>query len=198
MRRSSSREPVRKINDAKHRHDHPDRQGRHRPTPSWPAQAGDPHLFRDQNYKVMDGRSAPAMTRRHPVSTPNGAVIVTCRLRRRPRKRESLGIAHGPLRVKAGADPPSTTCSAAHSEVVDGRPAPTMTGLHASAPTGAAIIARRPRMPLPNPCAIMNGKVNAMGPEQYPPSPALPRNETPPYPRLFATDYEKAILEVES
>jgi len=51
---------------------------------------------------------------------------------------------------------------------------------------------------LPNPHAIMNARVNRMGPEQYPPSPALSRNETPPYPRLTGTDYRKFIFKVES
>ena len=40
----------------------------------------------------------------------------------------------------------------------------------------------------PNPQAIMNGGVNGMESEQYPPVPTLFRNETPPYPRLIATD----------
>jgi len=51
---------------------------------------------------------------------------------------------------------------------------------------------------LPNPYAIMNNRINGMGPEQYPPSPALVRNEIPPYPRLFGTDYQKSIFKVES
>ncbi len=42
---------------------------------------------------------------------------------------------------------------------------------------------------LPNPHAIMNARINGMEPEQYPPSPALLRNEMPPYPRLIGTDY---------
>ncbi len=42
---------------------------------------------------------------------------------------------------------------------------------------------------LPNQQAIMNDRINRMGPEQYPPSPALLRNEIPPYPRLTGTDY---------
>ncbi len=37
-----------------------------------------------------------------------------------------------------------------------------------------------------------------MEPEQYPPSPALVRNENLPYPRLTGTDYEKSILKVKS
>ena len=41
---------------------------------------------------------------------------------------------------------------------------------------------------LPNLYAIMNDRINRMGPEQYPPSPALVRNENPPYPRLIGTD----------
>jgi hypothetical protein len=51
---------------------------------------------------------------------------------------------------------------------------------------------------LPNPQAIMNDRVNRMEPEQYPPSPALSRNESPPYSRLIGTDYQKSILKVES
>ncbi len=51
---------------------------------------------------------------------------------------------------------------------------------------------------LPNPQAIMNDWINRMEPEQYPPSPALLRNENPPYPRLIGTDYRKFILKVES
>jgi len=51
---------------------------------------------------------------------------------------------------------------------------------------------------LPNPRAMVNNRINRMGPEQYPPSPALLRNETPPYPRLTGTDYWKFILKVES
>ena len=51
---------------------------------------------------------------------------------------------------------------------------------------------------LPNPHAIMNDGINRMEPEQYPPSPALLRNENPPYPRLTGTDYRKSILKVES
>ena len=35
----------------------------------------------------------------------------------------------------------------------------------------------------------MNERINRMEPEQYPPSPALLRNENPPYPRLTGTDY---------
>jgi len=42
---------------------------------------------------------------------------------------------------------------------------------------------------LPNPRAMINDRINRMGPEQYPPSPALLCNETPPYPRLTGTDY---------
>jgi len=42
---------------------------------------------------------------------------------------------------------------------------------------------------LPNPHAIMNDRINRMEPEQYPPSPALFRNEDPLYPRLTGTDY---------
>ena len=42
---------------------------------------------------------------------------------------------------------------------------------------------------LPNPHAIMNARVNRREPEQYPPSPALLRNELPLYPRLTGTDY---------
>ena len=45
---------------------------------------------------------------------------------------------------------------------------------------------------LPNPRAIMNDRVNRMEPEQYPPYPALSRNETPPYPRLIGTNCQKA------
>ncbi len=45
---------------------------------------------------------------------------------------------------------------------------------------------------LPNPQAIMNDRVNRMEPEQYPPYPALPRNETPPYPRLIGTNCREA------
>ena len=41
---------------------------------------------------------------------------------------------------------------------------------------------------LPNPRAIMNDRVNRTAPERYPPSPALVRNEHPPYPRLTGTD----------
>ncbi len=41
---------------------------------------------------------------------------------------------------------------------------------------------------LPNPQAIMNDRINRIEPEQYPPSPALSRNENPPYPRLIGTD----------
>ena len=52
--------------------------------------------------------------------------------------------------------------------------------------------------PLPNQQAIMNDWINRMEPEQYPPSPALLRNENPPYPRLIGTDYRKSILKVES
>ncbi len=37
-----------------------------------------------------------------------------------------------------------------------------------------------------------------MGPEQYPPSPALFRTELTPYPRLTGTNYQKSILKVES
>jgi hypothetical protein len=37
-----------------------------------------------------------------------------------------------------------------------------------------------------------------MDPEQYPPVSALFRNEYPLYPRLFETDYQKSIFEVES
>ncbi len=44
----------------------------------------------------------------------------------------------------------------------------------------------------------MNERINRMEPEQYPPSPALLRNENPPYPRLTGTDYGKSILKVES
>jgi len=51
---------------------------------------------------------------------------------------------------------------------------------------------------LPNLRAIMNDRINRMGPEQYPPSPAWSRNENPPYPRLIGTDYRKSILKVES
>jgi len=51
---------------------------------------------------------------------------------------------------------------------------------------------------LPNPDAIMNDRVNRMEPEQYPPSPALRRNENPPYPRLIGTDYKNSIFKVES
>jgi hypothetical protein len=39
---------------------------------------------------------------------------------RRTRISESPGIAHCPLRVMAGADPPPMTCSTAHIKVVDG------------------------------------------------------------------------------
>jgi len=51
---------------------------------------------------------------------------------------------------------------------------------------------------LPNPHAMINDRINRMEPEQYPPSPALLRNETPPYPRLIGTDYGKSIFKVES
>jgi len=51
---------------------------------------------------------------------------------------------------------------------------------------------------LPNPRAMINDRINRMGPEQYPPIPALVRNENPPYPRLTGTDYQKSILKVES
>jgi len=44
----------------------------------------------------------------------------------------------------------------------------------------------------------MNDRINRMEPEQYPLSPALPRNETRPYPRPIGTDYGKSILNVES
>ncbi|GEM_PF-1607255 len=44
----------------------------------------------------------------------------------------------------------------------------------------------------------MNDRVNRMEPEQYPPSPALRRNENPPYPRLIGTDYKNSIFKVES
>ncbi len=56
-------------------------------------------------------------------------------------------------------------------------------------------LARPPRLEsshLPNPQAIVNDRLNGMEPEQYPPSPALIRNENPPYPRLTGTDYQKA------
>ena len=49
-----------------------------------------------------------------------------------------------------------------------------------------------------NPNAIVNDRINRMEPEQYPPSPALVRNELPPYPRLTGTDYKNSILKVES
>ncbi len=51
---------------------------------------------------------------------------------------------------------------------------------------------------LPNPHAMINDGINRMGPEQYLPSPALLRNENPPYPRLTGMDYRKFILKVES
>ena len=51
---------------------------------------------------------------------------------------------------------------------------------------------------LPNPPAIVNDRINRMEPEQYPPSPALARNEPPPHPRLTGTDYKKSILKLES
>ena len=51
---------------------------------------------------------------------------------------------------------------------------------------------------LPNPYAIMNDRINSVEPEQYPPSPALLRNENPPYPRLTGMDYQKSTLKVES
>lgn len=42
---------------------------------------------------------------------------------------------------------------------------------------------------LPNPHAIVNDRINRMELEQYPPSPALFRNELLPYPRLTGIDY---------
>ena len=51
---------------------------------------------------------------------------------------------------------------------------------------------------LPNPHAIVDDRINRTEPEQYPPSPALVRNENPPYPRLTGTDYKKSILKVKS
>ena len=51
---------------------------------------------------------------------------------------------------------------------------------------------------LPNAYAIMNDRINGMGPEQYPPILALVRNETPAYPRPTGTDYWKSTLKVES
>ncbi len=44
----------------------------------------------------------------------------------------------------------------------------------------------------------MNGRVNCMEPEQYPPISALIRNENLPYPRLIGTDYENSMFKVES
>lgn len=51
-------------------------------------------------------------------------------------------------------------------------------------------------LPISN--AMMNDRVNHMEPEQYPPTPTLSRNETPPYRRLTGMDYKKSILKVES
>ena len=45
---------------------------------------------------------------------------------------------------------------------------------------------------LPNSHATMNGRVNGIHPEQYPPVPALSRNETPPYPRLSGTNNRRS------
>ena len=63
------------------------------------------------------------------------------------------------------------------------------------APKSRVCIARNH---LPNLQATMNGMVNSIQPEQYPPNPALPRNEHPAYPRLSGTDDRKSILKVKS
>ena len=51
--------------------------------------------------------------------------------------------------------------------------------------------------PMPNFWA-KNQKVNRAYPEQYPPTPAPDRNETPRFPREFESDYENIILKVKS
>ena len=57
---------------------------------------------------------------------------------------------------------------------------------------------RREGSQLPSSSAIVNGGVNRMDPERYPPIPAWNRNKIPPYPRLFVTDYQNSIFKVES
>ena len=61
------------------------------------------------------------------------------------------------------------------------------------APSTPISFACRESSHLPNSNATMNGRVNGIHPEQYPPSPALSRNETLPYPRLSGTDNRKPI-----
>ena len=63
---------------------------------------------------------------------------------------------------------------------------------HARVPPTLTRATRLGSSRLPNPQAIMNDRVNRMESEQYPPYPALPRNETPPYPRLIGTNFRKA------
>ncbi len=69
---------------------------------------------------------------------------------------------------------------------------------HPSPPVSDLSLARLESSHLPNQYAMVNDRINRMEPEQYPPSPALCRNENPPYPRLIGTDYQKFILKVES
>ena len=57
---------------------------------------------------------------------------------------------------------------------------------------------RREGSQLPNSSAIVNDRVNRMDPERYPPVPAWNRNENPPYPRLFETNYKNFTFKVES
>jgi len=56
----------------------------------------------------------------------------------------------------------------------------------------------RESRPLPNLRATINDGVKHMDPEQYPPIPALSRNENPRCPRLSGTDYQKSMLQVEA
>jgi hypothetical protein len=64
-------------------------------------------------------------------------------LRRRVTMTAPFGVERGPLRVMAGADPPSTTCSADLRKIVDDLPAQAMTVWVGHSQNGAAIVMHR-------------------------------------------------------
>ncbi len=102
---------------------------------------------------TMNARRSIPLALLAPLSNLPGTILVSLQkghgagdvpgapLNRRTVATAGSGVEHGPLNVMAGADPPSTTCSADLGKIVDGLPAQAMTGRADYASDGAVTIA---------------------------------------------------------